>query len=123
MNDRQQREFIASLKRSQINNLCLELQSIISKLKSFLREAHGYDAEDLGKIMLGNFSVRQQPPVRNDNTPINHKSEDTGRKPEQTPTRSTDLDQLKRDDENIRRSLTFELEWCIGQVEKGNYPV
>lgn len=122
MGDKEQRQFLASLRRPQINQLCLEMQSIITNLKLFLAETHGYSEQEISRIMRGvkyddlNTDVKAAPP--------------SGREPEAQieqhtkpqPASSDNLEQLKREDEMIRRSMTFELEWCVAQIEHGNKP-
>jgi len=130
MRDNDQREFLASLRRPQINQLCLEMQAIISNLKLFLAETYGFSEDETSKIMLGRKfedieSLGAKPPARRKGeTDPRAQSEHTPKCTTDTAPISTpaDLAQLKKEDEMIRRSLMFELEWCMAQIEQGNYP-
>jgi hypothetical protein len=130
MGNSEQREFLASLRRAQINQLCLEMQSIISNFKLFLSEAHGYTDADLSKIMVGrtydeletaveNTSAR---PTGTEGSKAESKPAPSSKAKSLTQPKPADLDRLKKEDEMIRRSMTFELEWCIAQIQRGNYP-
>lgn len=123
MHDKQQREFIANLNRSQINQLCLELQSMVTNFKLFLVETHGYTDDEVTKIMFGKKydeldTVAPRPLVDN-NTKSNLDEPSTNPKAEQP---NIDFAKLKRDDIAHRRAMLFELEWCLAQIEQGKYP-
>jgi hypothetical protein len=100
------------------------MQSIISSLKLFLAETHGYTDHEISRIMRGvkyedlGSDVEAGPPS----------GKEPDARPEPTQVAKTqepspaDLAKLKQEDEMIRRSMMFELEWCVAQVEHGNKP-
>jgi len=129
MGNSEQHEFLASLRRAQINQLCLEMQSIISNLKLFLTETHGYTDAELSKIMMGRTSEdlgiedTSARPTGTEGSKAKSKPAPTSEaKLTFTEPTTADLDQLKKEDEMIRRSMAFELEWCLAQIQRGNYP-
>lgn len=122
MDNKQQKEFISNLRRPQVNQLALELQLMVTNFKLFLQETHGYTEDEVNKIMFGTkyedleTTVEAARPSAEDSTPTEQPSDRF------TFADPQDLAKLKREDEMHRRSLTFELEWCIAQIEQGNFP-
>lgn len=129
MDNSEQKQFLSSLSRAHINQLCLEMQQIITNLKVFLAESHGYTDAELTKIMTGKkyeelgISVDRHPPTHNGNQAFaSERIENSKIRDHFTQPNPQDLAKLKKEDENVRRSLMFELEWCVNQVEQGNFP-
>ena len=129
MRNSEQREFLQNLRRPQINQLCLEMQTIISNLKLFLAETYGITEQETSKIMQGKKveeieSLRNNPSagVPNLDEPESFIGTEESTHEDQKSEEPIDLSKLKNEDEAIRRSLMFELEWCVAQVQQGNYP-
>lgn len=116
---RQRRKYVSQLTRAQINQLCSELQAIVRNFQTFLAETHGYSEPEIAKIMAGTKfedletiadSVGDEP------------SEESTVSQKFTQPNPADLHRLKQEDEYLRRSMMFELEWCLTQVERNQYP-
>lgn len=127
MDHKQQKTFIANLRRPQLNQLCLELQAMVTNFKTYLAETHGYTTEEVEKIMFGTKYEDLDTTIGK--SPASSAEKNT--KPNQGDTRMAnsfvqpnpaDLARLKREDEIERRALMFELEWCVAQIEQGNFP-
>lgn len=125
MDNNAQKQFLASLSRPDITKLCLEMQTIITNLKIFLSDVHGYSESDLNKIMLGkdytDIIQDSDKHRKSDNKSVEDFNTSKIREKFTQPN-PQDFARLKKEDEEIRRSLTFELEWCINQVEQGHFP-
>jgi hypothetical protein len=127
MDNNEQRQFVASLRRPQLNHLCLEMQAIILNLKLFLAETHGYSDNEISQIMRGmrhedlGTTVEAGSPTSNVDPGAQEKPHTKKAKSFTQPS-LYDLAKLKQNDEMVRRSMAFELEWCVTQIEHGNYP-
>ena len=113
---------IASLTRPQINQLCLGMQTMITNLKTFLSQTHGYSDQAIVQIANGvqfeNISNSKHSALDKPDPNVG-----TTRMAESfTHPNPQDILRLKREDESIRRSMMFELEWCQQQIESGNFP-
>lgn len=121
MGNKEQREFLASLRRPQINQLCLEMQSIISNIKLFLADTHGYSDEEISKIIRG-IKYEDLETTVEAARPTGKQEPKAQSEKDTPPATSDDLEREKLEDEMIRRSMAFELEWCLSQIQHGNKP-
>lgn len=125
MSNRSQREFIEKLSRPQLNQLCLELQAMVTNFKLFLAETHGYTNDEVTQIMFG--KKFEDISTASPKSSRHSANKDTNRGQQPTPPASDEsinheLAGIKQEDELHRRALMFELEWCVAQIERGNFP-
>jgi len=122
MDNSQQKQFIASLRRPQLNQLCLEMQAMLSNFQMFLAETHGYTEEEIHRIQRGTKFEDLETTVDPSTQPTRTAAEPTTKAKSFVQPNPQDLAAAKKEDEMIRRSLAFELQWCVANIEKGLRP-
>lgn len=118
MSDKRQRKYVTQLTRAQINQLAVELQTIVRNFQTYLAETHGYSEAEITKIMAGTKFEDLETVAQAGEEP----SEGSSVSERFTQPNPADLHRLKQEDEYLRRSMQFELEWCLTQVERNQYP-